>query len=152
MADPDGLGYGREFDHKSLSQQAEVMKESIGAYIPPPRGHDYTAPEVQMRLARLENELRDLSGIRASILGNMGRSGSSGYYGSSGFSGSSGYSPGASGACGPYSQIVYEQKAYDDFSHEGFFAKGIRELKEYFQALFAKLVKITNRKEIEHGK
>ena len=121
------------------------MKESIGADLPP--GHVYTAEEVRVRLSRLEEGMRDLGvlGNRHPFSGLSGFSGVPGHPGLSGFSGRRG-----SASIQPqFDEIRYKQNPYaDPVFNEGFMAKGIRELKEYFQALF---VKTLNKKEIEHG-
>lgn len=110
-----------------------------------PSGHVYTAEEVRMRLARLEQGMKDLGVLRRPF-----SSGVSGFSGIPGLPGLSGFS-GRSASSDPhriYEAVRYEQNPYADFHEEGFMAKGIRELKEYFQALF---VKTLNKKEIEHG-
>lgn len=110
----------------------------------PPSGHIYTATEVKARLEQ---------GMKAA-----------------GFSGVSGYSgmscdirtsqperwPRAKGNLTRESLLVISKNRRDSIhdvpivSHnESFIAKNIRELKEYFQALF---VKTHHKKEIEHGK
>ncbi len=106
------------------------MKESIGSNIPP-SGHIYTAEEVRVRLSRI---------------------------GSSGFSGNPppDFDPAWTSMANPSDHL--RQEMFERYKHpiaiagskeEGFMTKGIRELKEYFLALF---VKTADKKEIEHGK
>lgn len=103
----------------------------------PLSGHFYTDTEVRMRLAKKMNDMRQ-------VFGSSGFSGTSGYPGVSGFSGSVNIRRRAQDGCiNPH--VVNETSSND--SSESFIAKGIRELKEYFQSLFMK----TPKKEIEHG-